>query len=51
MNEIADTFATAGLPDGFHRAAAEIYRRTPHEPAERDQSLERVVSALLAKKA
>ena len=27
MDEIADSFAAAGLPDGFHRAAAEIYRR------------------------
>jgi hypothetical protein len=27
MEEIADTLAAAGLPDGFHRAAAEIYRR------------------------
>jgi hypothetical protein len=27
MEEIADTFAAAGLPDGFHRAAAEIYRQ------------------------
>jgi 3-hydroxyisobutyrate dehydrogenase-like beta-hydroxyacid dehydrogenase len=27
MEEIAETFAAAGLPDGFHRAAAEIYRR------------------------
>jgi 3-hydroxyisobutyrate dehydrogenase-like beta-hydroxyacid dehydrogenase len=26
MEEIAATFAAAGLPDGFHRAAAEIYR-------------------------
>ncbi len=26
MEEIADTFAAKGLPDGFHRAAAEIYR-------------------------
>jgi hypothetical protein len=51
MNEIADTFVTVGLPDGFQRAAAEIYRRTPHEPAEGDRSLERVLSALLAKKA
>lgn len=25
MHEIADTFAGAGLPEGFHRAAAEIY--------------------------
>ena len=28
MEEIAATFATAGQPDGFHRAAAEIYRRS-----------------------
>jgi 3-hydroxyisobutyrate dehydrogenase-like beta-hydroxyacid dehydrogenase len=26
MEEIADTFAAAGLPDGFHRAAAEVFR-------------------------
>jgi 3-hydroxyisobutyrate dehydrogenase-like beta-hydroxyacid dehydrogenase len=46
MNEIAETFAAAGLPDGFHRAAAEIYRRSPHEDADGDESLERVLSAL-----
>jgi 3-hydroxyisobutyrate dehydrogenase-like beta-hydroxyacid dehydrogenase len=27
MEEIASTFASAGLPDGFHRAAAEVFRR------------------------
>ena len=27
MEEIAASFAAAGLPDGFHRAAAEVYRR------------------------
>ena len=27
MHEIASTFQEAGLPDGFHRAAAEIYRQ------------------------
>jgi hypothetical protein len=27
MEEIAATFTGAGLPDGFHRAAAEIYAR------------------------
>ena len=27
MEEIAATFAAAGLPDGFHRAAAEMFRR------------------------
>ena len=25
MEEIADTFDAAGAPDGFHRAAAEVY--------------------------
>ena len=25
MREIAATFAAAGQPDGFHRAAAEVY--------------------------
>jgi 3-hydroxyisobutyrate dehydrogenase-like beta-hydroxyacid dehydrogenase len=27
MDEIAATFAADGLPDGFHRAAADVYRR------------------------
>jgi 3-hydroxyisobutyrate dehydrogenase-like beta-hydroxyacid dehydrogenase len=30
MEEIASTFAAADLPDGFHQAAAEIFRRSPH---------------------
>jgi 3-hydroxyisobutyrate dehydrogenase-like beta-hydroxyacid dehydrogenase len=46
MDEIADTFGAAGLPEGFHRAAAEIYRRSPHEPAVADASLERVLAAI-----
>jgi len=29
MEEIAATFADAGLPDGFHLAAAQIFRRSP----------------------
>ena len=29
MEEIAATFAAAGQPDGFHRAAADVYRRWP----------------------
>ena len=33
MEEIAATMAAAGLPEGFHQAAAEIYRR--FSPAER----------------
>ncbi len=32
MEEIAHTMADAGLPDGFHEAAAEIYRRSPRLP-------------------
>lgn len=27
MDEIAETFDQAGMPDGFHRSAAEVYRR------------------------
>jgi 3-hydroxyisobutyrate dehydrogenase-like beta-hydroxyacid dehydrogenase len=34
MEEIAGTFAAAGLPAGFHEAAAEIYRRFPELTAE-----------------
>ena len=30
MEEIAAAMAAAGLPDGFHRAAAEVYRRAQH---------------------
>jgi uncharacterized protein DUF1932 len=45
MEEIADTFAATGLPDGFHRAAAEIYRRSPHEMPG-DAPLGRVLPAL-----
>ena len=33
MEEIAATMAAAGLPDGFHQAAAEIYRRSRHAGA------------------
>jgi 3-hydroxyisobutyrate dehydrogenase-like beta-hydroxyacid dehydrogenase len=29
MDEIAASMAGAGLPDGFHQAAAEVYRRSP----------------------
>jgi 3-hydroxyisobutyrate dehydrogenase-like beta-hydroxyacid dehydrogenase len=36
MEEIAATMAAAGLPDGFHQAAAEVFRRYPRtSPAER----------------
>lgn len=32
MEEIASTFAAAGLPDGFHLAAAEVFRTLSAEP-------------------
>jgi hypothetical protein len=47
MDEIAEAFAAAGLPDGFHRAAAEIYGRSPHGgQADEAEALERVLAAL-----
>jgi 3-hydroxyisobutyrate dehydrogenase-like beta-hydroxyacid dehydrogenase len=45
MNEIADSYASAGLPDGFHRAAAEIYRRASVEP-DGDAPIERVFTSI-----
>ena len=42
MEEIAEAMAAAGLPDGFHRAAAEIYRRSPGG----DVGLDAVLTAL-----
>jgi 3-hydroxyisobutyrate dehydrogenase-like beta-hydroxyacid dehydrogenase len=40
MEEIASTFAAAGLPDGFHRAAAEVFRGfAAQEPPPHDRSL------------
>jgi len=48
MGEIAETFTAAGLPDGFHRAAAEIYGKVSHrERADQDDALELVLSALI----
>jgi 3-hydroxyisobutyrate dehydrogenase-like beta-hydroxyacid dehydrogenase len=44
MEEIATAMAAAGLPGGFHQAAAEIYRRSPDGG---DGSLEAVLTALL----
>jgi hypothetical protein len=38
--------AEAGLPDGFHQAAAEIYRRCPHLP--RGVTGEDLVTTVLA---
>jgi len=51
MEEIAATMAAAGLPPGFHQAAAAIYTRVPHvttpSPAN-ELSLKTVIDALLA---
>ena len=42
MEEIAAAMATAGLPDGFHQAAAEVYRRACD-----DGSVDAILAALL----
>jgi 3-hydroxyisobutyrate dehydrogenase-like beta-hydroxyacid dehydrogenase len=39
MEEIAATFAAAGLPDGFHRAAAEVFRRAARADSEEIDTL------------
>jgi hypothetical protein len=48
MEEIAASMAAAGLPDGFHQAAAEIFRRSPQaEPGTpADEPVDRVLAAL-----
>jgi 3-hydroxyisobutyrate dehydrogenase-like beta-hydroxyacid dehydrogenase len=46
MDEIASSYATAGLPDGFHRAAAEIYRRASGDPPGGNNALEEVLAAI-----
>jgi 3-hydroxyisobutyrate dehydrogenase-like beta-hydroxyacid dehydrogenase len=48
MEEIAASMAAAGLPDGFHQAAAEVFRRSPRtEPAAADgQVADRVLAAI-----
>jgi 3-hydroxyisobutyrate dehydrogenase-like beta-hydroxyacid dehydrogenase len=47
MEEIAVTMAGAGLPDGFHQAAAEIFRRAPRKPGlPAEENLDEVLAAL-----
>jgi len=49
MEEIAATFRAAGLPDGFHLAAADLYRRIAHfKDAAATPALEEVLAALQA---
>jgi 3-hydroxyisobutyrate dehydrogenase-like beta-hydroxyacid dehydrogenase len=53
MEEIAATMAAAGLPPGFHEAAAAIYTRVPHtttSAATSEPSLTTVINALLAER-
>jgi 3-hydroxyisobutyrate dehydrogenase-like beta-hydroxyacid dehydrogenase len=47
MDEIAATFAAAGLPDGFHQAASEIYRRLERFKNEPEPDLDALLAALL----
>ncbi len=48
MEEIAHCMASAGLPDGFHQAAAEIFRRCPRlpDPLPVDTTVSAVMTAL-----
>ena len=49
MEEISATFSQAGLPGGFHAAAADVYRRISHfKDAPETPALEEVLAALLA---
>jgi hypothetical protein len=48
MEEIADAFKAAGLPDGFHRAAAELYRRLQaYKDTDEPPSLEEATAVIL----
>ena len=47
MDEIAATFAAVGLPDGFHCAAGEIYRRLGAFKDSPDTAVEEMLEALL----
>lgn len=48
MNEIASTFEEAGLPGGFHRAAAEIYAALSEFKDNDGTTLDQVIATLLA---
>lgn len=48
MEEIADSFGAAGLPDGFHHAAAEIYRRlATFKDAGSPVAIDEIIAAVL----
>lgn len=46
MDEIAATFAAAGLPSGFHRASAELYRRLEEFKDRAPADLTEVIGAI-----
>jgi hypothetical protein len=47
MQEIASTFADAGLPSGFHEAASDIYRRMRELKTVEDADIQCVIEKLL----
>ena len=47
MEEIGDTFAAVGLPDGFHRGAARLYERLGRFKDQQGVELQSVTDALL----
>jgi len=48
MEEIANAFKAAGLPEGFHRAAAELYRRLEqYKDTDQPPSLEEATAVIL----
>ncbi len=49
MREIAKTFSSAGLPSGFHTAAAEIYQRMAELKEVEGVSMDGVLKELLSK--
>ena len=46
MEQIAQTMAAAGLPDGFHLGAAEIFRRAPRASLTGEAAAREVIAAL-----
>ena len=47
MEEISATFEQAGLPGGFHAAAADVYRRIAHFKGAEKPALDEVLEALV----
>ena len=47
MEEIASTFAAAGLPTGFHEASAELYAALTSYKDRDDATIEQIVATLL----